>query len=302
MIRRALILSLSGGLALPILLAGLIGLPEFGPVLAAPAGRALPEAAIAPGETPPARAAAPAPGGSPAALGRPRDWQPRTIALDAGHGLPDPGVVSQDNTLWESDLTYEVAQRTSDLLTEAGYNVVITRDSLWAVDPAYRNKTDRRISRDLMARVAVANQAKADLFFSIHFNGKEEREVSGTEVWFNVRRSFSRRNEVLARLALPSVVSALRATGYPAIGRAIYSDPYDDPSYQPGVASDYWVLGPGNDPDRRYTPTGMPGIVIESLFVSNKNDDQALRQPATRAAIARGLLAAIEAYFAMVPD
>ncbi|HEX2173611.1 MAG TPA: N-acetylmuramoyl-L-alanine amidase [Dehalococcoidia bacterium] len=276
-------------------LAGLVGGAACRPIQPPTTGE--PDAGAAAGLT----AALHGPGGEVARGAAPAQ-RSRTIVLDPGHGLPDPGVVSQDNELWESDLSLDVAQRTADLLTAAGHTVIVTRDSLWAVDPGYRSRTDTRISRDLLARVAIANQAQADLFLSIHFNGKEEREVEGTEVWYNVRRSFSRRNEVLARLALTSVVSSLRASGYPAEARALYADPYDDPAYQPGVTSDYWLLGPGSDPDRRYTPTQMPGVVIESLFLSNANDAEALRLATTRAAIARGLLATIEAYFALVPD
>jgi N-acetylmuramoyl-L-alanine amidase len=241
----------------------------------------------------------------PTATATPRPSRVRTIVLDAGHGLPDPGAVSADGRLQESTLALDIARRAAARLREAGYRVVLTRETEEAVHPAYRSGNhSQTIQQELQRRIDIANEADADLFLSLHNNGSEDRDKRGIEVWFNVNRSFSARNEALARLTLRHIAAAMHDAGYPVAVRRIMADPDDDPDsrFAEGRPTEIYILEPGTNPRRRHEPTRMPGVLVEHAFMSHPPDARALGRPEIREAIARGYLAAVEAYFAQFPS
>lgn len=92
-----------------------------------------------------------------------------TIVLDPGHGGHDPGARYGD--IREGDLVLEVARELRDELQSAArVRVLMTRDS------------DRFIPLD--RRVAIAREAKAALFVSIHADALPRHpEVSGTSFY-----------------------------------------------------------------------------------------------------------------------
>jgi len=103
---------------------------------------------------------------------------PKRIVLDAGHGGADPGKQNLKLKLDEKDMTLDVVLRLKKLLELRGYQVELTR----AKD--VRLAAEQRA--DLERRAAVANDAKADLFLSVHFNAVEARDaarVNGSETY-----------------------------------------------------------------------------------------------------------------------
>lgn len=155
------------------------------------------------------------------------------------------------------------------------------------------------VGKDLQARVDAANSAGADLFLSIHNNGHPDPGESGSEVWYDPGRSFGDRNLAFAKLALTGIVQRVRGLGYPVVERGVK----DDSNFRifQGRAYNIYVLGAGSGP-RAHTPTQMPGVLGESLFLSNPGDAAMLRKPATLDAIAAGYRDAIVAYFEKYPD
>lgn len=87
----------------------------------------------------------------------------KIICINPGHGGSDPGACGP---LRESDMNLTVALRLGQLLSERGASVVYTRT------------TDVRVP--LSDRPAIANNAGADLFVSIHHNGSNDPNASGT--------------------------------------------------------------------------------------------------------------------------
>ena len=83
------------------------------------------------------------------------------VCIDPGHGSPDPGAVGAKGTR-ESDIALSVSLKAASILEKHKVSVVLTRqvDKLPA---SSKNKA-------LASRVATANNAKADLFVSIHVN------------------------------------------------------------------------------------------------------------------------------------
>jgi len=217
----------------------------------------------------------------------------RVVALDPGHGGPESGASAEG--LVEKDINLEIALKLADLLREQGYEVVLTRDTDRAVSPEYKGGSYASgLGNDLQARVDIANGASADVFLSIHNNGSADSSQAGTEVWYNKQRSFADRNLALAKLVLEGLLKRIRALGYPAIDRGIK----DDSNFRVfrGRAYNIFVLGSGEGP-RAHSPTQMPGVLGESLFVSNPGDAAMLRQERTLDAIAAGYRDAIVSFF-----
>ena len=114
----------------------------------------------------------------------------RTICLDPGHGGKDAG----NHTFWHSEKTYTLALALElrDQLQRAGFNVILTRTKDTYVD--------------LPVRPALANQRRADLFVSLHFNatetGKDQVARTGDVLHHPRGREFNqcaRRGEQLRR-------------------------------------------------------------------------------------------------------
>ena len=101
----------------------------------------------------------------------------RTIVLDPGHGGEETGAIGKNGTV-ESELTLRVARLLKNRLEQRVLgrgNVILTRDS--DVDVPHET------------RVAIANQRKADLFISLHFNSYHGSQARGAETYFLSREA-----------------------------------------------------------------------------------------------------------------
>lgn len=101
--------------------------------------------AILPGEIPES---------SPLPLDPSVDYSKRTVVLDAGHGGSDCGA--NYGGIYEKNINLAVTQKVYSLLQDTGINLLMTRTSDATVN--------------LYDRPALANNAGADLFMSIHSN------------------------------------------------------------------------------------------------------------------------------------
>lgn len=105
----------------------------------------------------------------------PLEDQP-SVVLDAGHGGYDDGSVSAQG-LKEKDLVLSIVKKIGANLEAENIRVIYTRSSdqvTWSEDNV----------QDLLARSQIANEAKADVFVSVHMNDTEYgNSISGNEVW-----------------------------------------------------------------------------------------------------------------------
>jgi N-acetylmuramoyl-L-alanine amidase len=129
-------------------------------------------------DTTPAVVSAPAAAAAAAARFSGPRARRRLIVVDAGHGGPDAGMhgpIGQRTTLYEKDITLAVAKRLARDLEARGAAVLMTRT------------TDTLIA--LGDRGKIANQARGDLFISIHVNAanlnwKDPGGARGFETYF----------------------------------------------------------------------------------------------------------------------
>lgn len=89
-----------------------------------------------------------------------------TIVIDAGHGGRDPGAVGKNSK--EKDLALAIALKTGSYIEE----------NIPDVKVLYTRKKD--VFPTLMERAELANKAEADLFISIHVNALSRPSTYGT--------------------------------------------------------------------------------------------------------------------------
>ena len=126
-----------------------------------------------------------------------------TVVIDAGHGGEDEGAKGSRGTR-EKDVVLDVAKRLAARLRQRGLRVVMTRDADLFVP--------------LERRTAIANDARGDLFVSIHANAATDRKARGVESYF---LSLDATDEAAARLAERENGAVRRTAG----GAAATEDP-----------------------------------------------------------------------------
>jgi len=92
-----------------------------------------------------------------------------TVVIDAGHGGHDPGAIGQ--TAKEKNINLAIALKLGNLIqsTMSDVKVIYTRDKDYFVE--------------LYRRAAIANEAKAGLFISIHCNANNNHSLKGAETY-----------------------------------------------------------------------------------------------------------------------
>ncbi len=213
------------------------------------------------------------------------------VVIDAGHGGHDPGA--QSTGINESELTLDVALRLSRLLEkEPGMDVVLTRD------------TD--VFVPLEERTAIANREGADLFLSIHANASRNAAARGVETYF---LNFASNPEAEAVAARENAASARAMHSLPDIVRAIaLNNKIDESRDFADMVQRSMVkrlatrnktlrdLGVKQAPFVVLIGAGMPSVLAEISFVTNRQEGQLLRTGAYRQQIAEALYDAVVRY------
>jgi len=226
------------------------------------------------------RRAGPSPGGVPLAVQM--GLRVRRVMIDPGHGGRDSGAIGPDGTR-EKDVTLAVAQKLAQDLKAQGLEVLLSRND------------DRFVA--LEERAAFANQAKADLFISIHCNAARDRKLRGTETYFlNVtddryalklaarenqasEKSLSDLQMILADMATKADVEESERLAR-SVQRTLVEGSHNPGRHDLGVkhALFYVLLG-----------TKMPSVLVETAFLSNPEDAKKLRSDRYQAELAHAI-------------
>ena len=214
----------------------------------------------------------------------------RRIVIDAGHGGTSLGTSAQTG-LHEKDVTLDIADRLSRRLENQGIAVQMTRQH------------DDTLS--LLERSNIANDARGDLFLSIHVNSLPPSN-RGIETYF------------LGPSQAPSADAVAteenRDSGYSmgdlrTLVDMIYSGARKDESrrlataVQAALLRDLRRVNPSiEDRGVKTAPfvvlaaTRMPAILAEVSCLSNLEEAELLNKPAYRQSIADALFDGIDAY------
>ncbi|MBI5479767.1 MAG: N-acetylmuramoyl-L-alanine amidase, partial [Deltaproteobacteria bacterium] len=215
----------------------------------------------------------------------------RRVVVDAGHGGAERGAVGGGG-LEEKEVTLDVARRLQPLLQRRGFEVMLTRED------------DRTVP--LEARTRRANEARADLFVSVHVNAAPDRNRDGVETYYldisddaYTRRLAQRENQgsgrSMADLQLLTADLMTRAHTEDSarlaaeVERSLQRSLRKGSGQVKGVrkALFYVLMG-----------ARMPAVLCELSFISNARAEKEMRDPKFRERAAEGIAAGVGAYVA----
>lgn len=222
-----------------------------------------------------------------------------TLVLDPGHGGDDPGAVGKFSK--EKDLNLTLALKVGELITEKYPDVKVV----------YTRSTDVFIP--LQQRADIANKNNADLFLSIHTNAAENKSACGVETFILGTEKMDKNLDVAMRENAVIKLEADYKETYQGfdpnsidsyIMFELMQNAYMDQSLQFAEQVQKRFTGHLNREDRGVRQaafwvllkTACPSVLFEMGFISNRDEEKFLNQPASVAQMANALVNAFGAY------
>ena len=215
------------------------------------------------------------------------------IVIDPGHGGHDTGTIGPTG-LMEKDLCLDVALRLGKIIRQRlpGAEVIFTRE-----DDTYIPLEDR---------TSIANEAKADLFLSIHANSSQNHKARGIETYYLNLKGAPEDMEVAARenaLAqggvhdLQDLVTRIARNEKLEESREFAGDVQESLAKRLQKLSRYQKnRGVRKAPFVVLIGANMPSVLAEISFLSNPADEQLLKRPDARQRVAEGLYQGVASY------
>jgi N-acetylmuramoyl-L-alanine amidase len=218
------------------------------------------------------------------------------VMLDPGHGGKDPGAIGVSGT-YEKHVALAAAQELQRLLTASGrYRVQLTRSK------------DAFIP--LEGRVELAQNRGAALFVSMHADALADHGVRGASVYTLAEAASDSQTAALAKREnsanrfggpsfhdtppevariLASLVRQETRAGSARFARNVVGSLHQDLPLLPNPArhAGFVVLKAAD----------IPSVLVEMGFMSNPQDEAALRRPEHRQRVASAMKRAVDAYF-----
>jgi N-acetylmuramoyl-L-alanine amidase len=217
----------------------------------------------------------------------------KTIMIDPGHGGPSAvGAIGKAGTV-EKAITLDIAKKLkATLQRHTDYRILMTREE------------DVEVS--LKRRVEMANEAKADLFISIHINSLPSKPIDIVETYYfgpaqdkktlelavevneGSDYSFSEYNEVIKEIA-----NQLKYQESRRLARSIQDTLYHNMKQRKADVLDYGVK---RAPFVVLLGVAMPAVLVEVACLSNAEEEERLKNAAYRETIAGYIQAGITKY------
>ncbi|MFZ5753222.1 MAG: N-acetylmuramoyl-L-alanine amidase [Bacillota bacterium] len=188
----------------------------------------------------------------------------RVIIVDPGHGGEDPGKVSPSG-VYEKDINLAVAKKLFTILSQGGATVIMTRDK----DAALSNGQDtvrQRKRADLISRVELAEKANADMYIALHCNSFPSGRWYGAQTFYSPSVPGSKE---LATFIQEELVAFLGNT-----------------TRKPKADSSSLI----------FKTARLPIVNVEMGFLSNKEEEKLLQDPAYQDKIAWSIYAGVVRY------
>jgi len=221
--------------------------------------------------------------------------QPRVkirVMLDPGHGGKDPGAVGPTG-LKEKDVVLAIGRMVRERLARDGmYDVRMTRD------------TDVFIP--LEERTAMANQARVDIFVSLHINASPNRNAEGISTYVLSRASDRHSLELAARengvpvaklSAVKFIIDDLSTYGRKKeslrLAKTVNDAIVKNVNGRFGAVQD---LGLKQAPFYVLVGARMTAVLVESSFITNRREEARLYDERYLSTIADSVVEAIRYY------
>jgi len=235
------------------------------------------------------------------------DLRLNTVVIDPGHGGKDAGCISKDQKTYEKNLTLDISKKFAKYIHDSypDVKVVMTRS------------TDEFI--ELRQRAAIANDAGANLFISIHINAATTTSANGYSVHILGQSSDKNRDlfaynmDVVKRENAVILLEDNYETKYKDFNQSdsedfifmhLMQNSYLEQSMLfASIVSEKLKGGPikadrgiWQNPFYVLWKTAMPAVLVELGFISNGTDLAALRDDENRSRLAGRLFAAFKDY------
>jgi N-acetylmuramoyl-L-alanine amidase len=187
------------------------------------------------------------------------------IVVDPGHGGSDPGAVGV-NGLYEKTINLDISLKLKDILLQKGYEVVMTREN------------DTFLS--LKERVEFTNAQQADLFVSIHANSYTPATRGAMVLYYDDRYP---QEDYPASEEMAALTPESRQFAQQVLDKFVESVDVENRGLLP---SSVYVVRMGS----------IPSILVETAFLSNKQDAAMLANAGIRTQMAQAIGQGIEAF------
>jgi len=225
-------------------------------------------------------------------------WDFDVVVIDAGHGGKDPGAIGIDN-LKEKDVTLAIALKVGDIIKKEmpDMKVVYTRSNDTFVDLYKRGK--------------IANENNGKLFISIHCNStkKKPSDVSGAEVYLlrpgrteEAIDIAETENSVIKYEDNPQRYEKLTDENFILVSMAHSAYMKYSEKFAELLNKDFdlnlKLKSRGVKQAGFYVLVGasMPSVLIETGFISNKDDAKFLKSASGQQQIAESIFSSIKTY------
>ncbi len=217
----------------------------------------------------------------------------RKIVVDAGHGGKDSGAIGSTGS-YEKDIVFDIANRLSDALRKRGVEVFQTR------------KSDKFLSLD--ERVDVVRGENVDLFISIHANSSESASPYGLEVYSSrclsqidideicctkkhkkmfLKYQMDQSNVFAQKTLLDMLYGYKQESSFDIASHLSKNTSQNIETRNRGAKSaNFYVL----------KHTIVPAVLVEVGFLSNRKEEQKLKNSSYRQKIAESLANALIQY------
>jgi N-acetylmuramoyl-L-alanine amidase len=197
-----------------------------------------------------------------------------TIVIDPGHGGEDAGTKSVLENRYEKEFTLDLARRLQGLLNSRGARALLTRSADYEMA--------------LSNRVAFAEQHKANLFLSLHFNSAApSSSEAGLETY------------CLTPVGMPSSLTR----GFPdEVNASFPNNGFDTENLQLALRVHRAILEVNDHHDRGVRRARFPGvlrgqqrpaILVEAGYLSNPREARLIEDPAYRQGLADAMASAL---------
>ena len=214
------------------------------------------------------------------------------IVIDPGHGGHDVGTTGPEG-LREKDLVLDVSKRLGELIeARLGSEVIFTRSD------------DTFVS--LSRRTGIANDAKADLFLSIHANSSTLRSAAGVETYYLNFTTSKSALEVAARENAGSQQTIFELQDL--LEKIALKDKVEESrEFASRIQSSLFSVSAKNDSHARdrgvkkapfvvLIGASMPSVLAEIGFISNAHDEGIMRRAEYRQRLAEALYKGLASY------
>jgi len=229
------------------------------------------------------------------------DKAKRVVVIDPGHGGPDPGTIGLSGS-YEKHITLAMARTIRDKLEATGrYKVVLTRD--------------RDIFIRLRDRIQIARDSGGELFISLHADSIKNRRIRGPSVYTLSEKASDKEAAALAEKENKAdVIAGVDLTHESPEIANILIDLAQRESTNQSVRFATTLLPQLKKQTRLLRNShrfagfavlkapDIPSVLVEMGFLSNREDERALRSQGYRNKLAIAVTRAVDGYFSQVEE